>query len=266
MKPKIEYAMKFQQYMEVPGMSKSKLWKLNAGPEHYLDKTPTPTTEAMQFGTWAHTLMLEPKRFQNEYYQERKFDKRTKKGKADAEAYAQMNLNMESIPEKDMMHLAGMRYALDDGNHTMAETLLETGDSEVSCFFEYEDMDWKVRFDKLDMTKRIITEYKTTSSNVPQIFASNAINFGYHVAAYLYKMGAELYFGEDFSYLFVCQEKKPPYAIAVYEPDQAFFDAGEVALENLIGMLKAYKASDWTLPDGRFVTDVIQTLNAPAWV
>jgi len=265
MKPDIKYNLPFKDYIKAPGLSKSRLWQLNTSPEHFLDDTVIEPTKAMQFGSWAHLLMLEQDRFLAETCQAKKFDRRTKAGKANYALWMQEHSHQEVIPEKDMENLSGMRFALDNGNHTMAESLLSTGDSEVSCFFEWEDMPWKVRFDKLDADKKIITEYKTTSSNVPQIFAANSINYGYHVAAALYRKGAEIYFGEGFSYLFVAQEKKPPYAIAVYEPDQAFFAAGEVALENLIGMLKAYKASDWTLPDGRFVSDVIQPLNAPAW-
>jgi len=246
-------------------MSKSRLWQLHYGPEHFLDDTVMEPTAAMRFGSWAHLLMLEQDRFLAETCQVKKFDKRTKAGKANYALWMQEHSHQEVIPEKDMENLSGMRFALDNGNHTMAQSLLETGDSEVSCFFEWEGMPWKVRFDKLDADKRIITEYKTTSSNVPQIFSANAINLGYHVAAALYKKGAEIYFDEEFSYLFVCQEKKPPYVVSVYEPDLAFFDAGEIKLLDLIGKLKAYQASGFKLPDGRFITDVIQTLNAPAW-
>jgi len=265
MKPDIKYEMPFDDYIAAPGMSKSRLWQLNAGPEHFLDDTVMEPTAAMRFGSWAHLIMLEQDRFLAETCQQPKFDRRTKKGKAGYALWLQEHSHQEAIPEQDMANLSAMRFALDNGNHTMAQSLMSTGDSEVSCFFEWEGLQWKCRFDKLDADKKIITEYKTTSSIVPQIFSAGAINFGYHVAAALYKRGAETYFGERFSYLFVCQEKKPPYAIAVYEPDQAFFDSGEVALENLIGMLKAYKASNWKLPDGRFVTDIIQPLNAPAW-
>ncbi len=267
--PEIKHNMPFEEYLKAPGMSKSKLWKLNAGPEHYLDKTPVVATPAMQFGTWAHLLMLEQDRFLAETCQEHKFDRRTKKGKEMAAIWARDHEGVEQIPEKDMKYLSGMRYALDDGNHTMAQALLDNCDSEVSCFFSWRDIDWKCRFDGLNVDKRLIIEYKTTTSI--EAFPSQIFNLGYDVQSAIYRRAAFEYFGKDFDFIFVAQEKKPPYAVSVFNPllsidgKPTVNEIGDTRLDNLIEKLKLHKMSDWSLPDGRFCTDQIKPITVPQW-
>lgn len=265
MEPKIVKNMSQEEYLSYPAMSKSKLWLLESGPERFKSDIPVEPTPAMNFGRWAHLLMLEQDRFLAETCQLPKFDRRTKAGKENYALWHREHEGQEIISAADMEKLAGMRAALDNGNNTMAQHLLEYGESEVSIFWELEGINFKCRIDKLNNDKRIAVEYKTVRSVKDSVFASDMINFGYDVQLALYSDGIRAYFDDDFEFLIVAQEKTAPYLIRVFKPDEQFYDIGERRLGNLIEKYKSYEAVDWKLPDGRFISDFIATISPPSW-
>jgi len=268
LKPQIKNNLPFSEYINYPAMSKSKLFRLDKGPAEFL-APPGKSTPAMEFGRLAHLRFLEPVRFAKEVVQEVKFDRRTKVGKADYAEWMELNRNMQIVKKSDMDTLYNMALALD--NYTIAKNLLNHGDSEVSCFFEWRDILWKTRFDKLNTNTslNIIVDYKTTKDIYK--FDNDIFNFGYDVQSALYRKAAGSYFGVPFNFLLVAQQKTTPYAVAVKnmtiseggKPSPN--EIGETRLDNLIGKYKLYESAGWKLLDGRYIDDTIKVVKVPQW-
>lgn len=67
---------------------------------------------------------------------------------------------------------------------------------------------------------RIIVDYKTTTDAAPAAFAKSVATFGYHQQDSYYRDGVTaLGIADDPAFLFVVQEKEPPYLVAVYDLD-----------------------------------------------
>lgn len=83
---------------------------------------------------------------------------------------------------------------------------------------------------------RVIVDYKTTVSASPAAFSKSVANFGYHQQDPYYRDGVTaLGLAEDPAFLFVVQEKEPPYLVAVYDLDDEALrigrDRNRLALE-----------------------------------
>ena len=88
--------MSNDEYHARPEYSSSQLKDLLRSAAHFysnniLKEVERETKAAMNFGTLAHTLFLEPEQFENEFVVAPKFERRTKAGKEEALAWEQAN-------------------------------------------------------------------------------------------------------------------------------------------------------------------------------
>ena len=137
------------------------------------------------------------------------------------------------------------------------------GEAESSYFSELEGVKVKCRPDYFNLSKNIIIDLKTTSSDNganPNEFLKAVANYGYYIQAkwYLNITGAK-------NFIFVALETAEPYCFAVYELDQSFIDLAEEKIgkalniyKNLAHYSKEYKSE---FGDGE-----PQILTAPAWL
>lgn len=118
--------------------------------------------------------------------------------------------------------------------HPLATALLDPagGKPEQSLFWVDVTGTWlRARIDWLpgtDSRRRMIAvDYKTTSSASPGAFAKSVASFGYHQQAAQYADGIRaLGLDADPAFLFIAQEKTPPYLVTVFELDAAAMQAG----------------------------------------
>lgn len=112
--------------------------------------------------------------------------------------------------------------------HPLASVLFrpDRGDPEQSLFWVDDDTGiWcRARLDWLPERRNdgrlIILDYKTAQSASPEHLERAVYNYGYFQQAAFYLDGAEaLNLGDDPAFLFVVQEKAPPYLITVIELD-----------------------------------------------
>ena len=119
--------------------------------------------------------------------------------------------------------------------HPIAGQLLdpERGKAEQSLFWADEDtgvrrrarLDWWLPAG--DLGRAIAVDYKTTSSADPDAIAKAVANYGYYMQADWYCDGIRaLSLDTDPAFLFVFQEKEPPYLITVAELDDEARRAG----------------------------------------
>lgn len=119
--------------------------------------------------------------------------------------------------------------------HPIAGALLDParGKAEQSAFWQDEDTGvWRrCRYDFLpyqhEVRRMVIPDYKTTPSADAESVAKHMANYGYHVQAAQYTDGARaLGLDEDPAFLFVFQEKTPPYLVHVAGLDDQAMEHG----------------------------------------
>lgn len=80
-------------------------------------------------------------------------------------------------------------------------------------------LDWLP--ERRGMGRVILADYKTTNCAAPDAITKAIYNYGYHQQGAWYLDGAQRLglVGEDAAFLFVFQEKTPPYLVTVVQPD-----------------------------------------------
>lgn len=70
-------------------------------------------------------------------------------------------------------------------------------------------------------------DYKTTQDASPEAFQKAAYRYRYPVQAYWYLHGLGKNGLSGLDFVFIAQEKEPPYAAAVYYADELFLQLGQ---------------------------------------
>lgn len=131
-----------------------------------------------------------------------------------------------SVPllQRDMQHVLDMAAAL--RAHPVANRLFKPfkGSPEQSLFWQDNpDMPWRrARVDWLPEPTRgrlIIPDYKTARTANPASFGKAAADYGYAMQADWYLAAVEALLTDDAAFVFVLQEKEPPYLVSVVELD-----------------------------------------------
>lgn len=243
------------EYHAHPAVSKSLLDKIAKSPLHaraYLDGQREEPTAAMQFGTALHACVLEPELFADTYAV---FDgdRRTKDGRAAYEALQASGKSIISAADYDA--ITAMTVAI--RHHAVAQPLLESGRAEASVFWRdpIVGIDCKCRPDWWN-DDGILVDLKTCDDASPAGFARSVANYRYHLQAAHYMLGTGCR-----RFLFIALEKKPPYAVAVYELDT---DALEIGRALRLRDLERYAScAEFNIWPG--YPAEVQTLTLPKW-
>lgn len=150
--------------------------------------------------------------------------------------------------------------------HPTAGPLLSQGVAEQWLYWTDEESGQKLR-QRIDwMHQRdgrlTIVEYKTAAEADPDRWPRRAFKLGYFLAYAFAVMGAKtLGLAKDPDYVFIAQEKEPPYDLVVYEPD---IEASAVARRQMRQVIATYqqcmKTQEWPgYPMGRV------PLSPPPW-
>lgn len=154
-----------------------------------------------------------------------------------------------------------MRDAVMD--HPIASAIIKaTTDTEVSLVWDDKEsgVRCKARLDLLT-NKGIWADIKTTEDASPEGFSSSFAKFGYHRQALFYSMGVSALLDQPYRCAFIAVEKKPPYCVAVYEPDQQCLFAAEVEIKR---RLKRWKEI-WEKQDFSGYPLKTHYIGLPAW-
>jgi len=242
------YDISSEQYHSGPGISRSNLMTLRDGsPYHFWykhineNKEPEEPTDAMQFGTALHTLILEPDEFDNRYFVSPKMNRTTKEGKALWAEIKEVAGSREIIFEDTFQELANMREAIEKNQDAVG--LIK----HKSCQFE-KSMYWinpvtgllcKCRPDILH--PKYVGDLKTTTSAKPDKFKYAIRDFGYHIQAAMIQEGIKELTRKtvkDFPYIVV--EKTKPYVCAVYFLEDDALARGAAEYQELLITLKQH--------------------------
>lgn len=154
--------------------------------------------------------------------------------------------------------------------HPIASRLLdpEQGDPEQTLVWECEQTGVTCRA-RLDWLPRptdgrlILSDYKTSVSAEPTSFAKSVANYGYHQQDPWYIDGVRTLGlgGADTAFLFIVQEKTPPYVVTIFELDTEARRIGvRRNLEARLTYARCTETDHWPT-----YTDQIELLSLPAW-
>ncbi len=190
------------------------------------------TTPALQFGTDFHTALLTPDR-----------------------------LDREGLKEKDALLIDSMVEAV--RNHPIANRFLEGKlESTIVWVNQRTGLLAKCRLDVIMEEFQCYVDFKSTTDASPVGAAKAIANYRYHLQEAWYTEGAGTIYKENWPFLFVFVEKKPPFGIGIYCDDtrQMRF-TGKLEIEIILDKWVECKAKDyWPSYPER-----VQSVQLPNW-
>jgi hypothetical protein len=261
--PGIYKDVPFEEYLSWEAVNNSILRIIaKKSPAHALEEiiNPSKPTDAMFFGTALHTMLLEPKLFDDRYVVMPRCDRRTKEGKKIYAEFLEKSEGKELLTEDDLAAIKGIAKSVSDND---ALPFVRGGAFEV-CIVWIDDrtgLKCKARLDHISDEYRIITDVKTTKDASPDDFARSIFFYDYYQQAAFYSEGWRALTGEEMSYVILACEKVPPYAMAVYQMHEDILFAGKNAWQRA---LKTYAQCVATKEWPAYYTGP-QIINLPKW-
>jgi hypothetical protein len=248
------------QYRAAEGLSKSALDYIAPPrtPAHfkaYIDGLlKTETTPAMRLGQMIHRAILEPDALEVSVKPEG-LNLSTKEGREWKAAQIKT-----VITQDEYATITGMRDSVHA--HPAVKRVLDDARTEVSLFASGEDgVLRKARIDALPESGNVIVDIKSCQSADADMMAKSVASYRYDVQAAYYLDLCALLGLDKSEFLFVCVEKTPPFAVAVYALDQQAIEWGRKQYQRDLAAVKHCMAEDhWP----SFTQD-ITTLGLPAW-
>ncbi len=256
------------EYRRQEGISRTELWRLRESPEKFkwYQEHPEPATPALIFGATVHKLLLEPDTFYNEFAVAPEVDRRTKDGR---EAY---NAFLSDSDGKSVISQADYEKAVEMAQKALGAPFVRKlldGNREKPLFWvdDLTGEKCKCRLDVLNAVndRLIVVDYKTTADASTDGFMRHAINYGYDFQAGMYCEGVEKVTGQKPLFVFIAQEKTPPYAVNILQADDLMVKRGYDVFRELIGIYHECRVT------GNYygylgAYNVINNLSLPAWL
>ena len=260
-----------ETYHRHPAISKSRLDSIARSPLHYWAKHldpnrwPVEPTPAMVIGSAVHTFVLEHDEWDANYaVTPAGINRRTNAGKAEWDVFTTAAGTRTVISRED----ADLVGKISEGvfNHPAANGLLSLpGKAESSLFWTDAEtgLECKCRPDYLLDDGSTIVDLKTTENASPADFMQSIAKFRYHCQVAWYLHGVEQATGKrPEQFVFLCVEKKPPFACAVYVAAPEMVQIGwDTARANLNRLAECMAANEWP-----GYSDQVELINLPAWM
>ena len=263
--------MENADYHRHSAVSKSHLDQIAKSPLHYwaryLDPnrvTPEPTP-AMAIGSAVHTHVLELDQWDARYVTAPEgINRRTNAGKAEWEAFEVASTGRTVLAKADAELVMRMGHSV--FAHPAAAMLLAMpGKAETTHMWtdQATGLRCKCRPDWLTDDGSLIVDLKTTEDASPMGFRKSIANFRYFVQASWYLDGLEHATGKrPDQFIFICVEKKPPFACAVYAADAEMIQIGaEAAARDLDVLATCRAAGAWP-----GYSDQVEMISLPPWM
>lgn len=153
------------------------------------------------------------------------------------------------------------------GLHPVARQLFREGTAELSLFWrdDRSGVECRARFDWLTenaIGDAVVVDYKTCASADPRHIARSVASFGYHVQQAWYMDAARATgVADDPGFLFVCQEKSPPYVVTVASLDREAVEHGAHLARRARSIFAECEATgEWPI----YSDDVVR-VSVPSW-
>jgi hypothetical protein len=234
----IRFADDQEYYADNSYVTNSMLSKLSKGPEHlqhYLNGG-VEESSALNFGKAFHLYILEKDKFDSEVAV---FNGKTRRGK-EWDAFNEANVGKIIISSKEDFKIREMGESL-FSKGAIKELLNHKGNTcEQVAIGKIHDTFCKGKADIVNKGRGWVIDLKTTQSVNPKDFRRSCYKYGYHRQAYFYK---ELFNAETF--VFICVEKEPPYAVGLYYTSDEFIEQGQDEVLHLLEQYNDYFQDDF---------------------
>lgn len=209
------------EYRNAVGLSQSSLKIFSKSPAHYLASTEEKQepSDAMILGSVFHALVLQPEKAKDLYAVKLKVDGRSSMGKAYNENFALENAGKFVINVEQEAQLLAMKASL--LSHPKAHRLLaDSNYRELPVFGTYPtpygDVRLKGLIDAYDSVNGYINDVKTCEDASPEGFRKAIWDRRYDFQDVQYGWLLHNAGKPVNQFNFLCVEKKPPFAVAVY--------------------------------------------------
>lgn len=232
--------MSNDEYHARPEYSSSQLKDMLRSAAHFysnniLKEVERETKAAMNFGTLAHTLFLEPEQFENEFVVAPKFERRTKAGKEEALAWEQANqgkilVDAEQVEaaKRIVINLQKLSsYADMQNNYGMAEASIFFTDPVYDLPLRIRP-DWHIAPCKT-FPNGLILDLKTTTDARAHAFSKKCSDFGYDLSASMYREGFQQYYQTEQKpdFVLLVAESSIPFNVKQYKASDLFLSVGD---------------------------------------
>lgn len=208
---------------------------------HWVKEHPKPAKVHHDEGQAAHCLLLRPDDFEGEWIEGLDHDRRSNVHKAAWAEFEEKNRGRGILKPGSLDMVRRMRDAAHA--HPLAHQLLSCpGLPELTIVTEDAKTGLlvKVRLDRLIEYDGYMTvvDYKSTARKATAWdFGREIATWRYHYQHAFYLRALESHFGEaPRRFLFLVQEKEPPYFIAIHELDARQADAAWVKVDQLMSL------------------------------
>ncbi len=246
-------------------LSKSVIDLILSSPRHFHYKFLNPKSyrvsesKSQSRGTDVHTMLLELPIFKSRYL------------------CGPEGKNRNHVPFKNMVTDNPDNIILPFTEYKMLEAIYDSvfqqklgryflqleGSPEVSCYWidpEFNQL-LKCRPDKLIESEKIVVDIKTTSILGKFKFERHASELNYHRSAALTLRGLKILTGNDYTYIFLVVETKPPFNVACYSYCEDDIATGNLEIDKAIKKYQeCQKLNSWP-----GYSDNIQSISLPNW-
>lgn len=244
---------------------------LKQSPLHFINQEKKET-DALVFGSAYHCFILEPEKFEHEYYviDDSEYCRELiEHGKLDAKgnrvqvSKPRSTNEYKNWYEEQISRAAGkILFDADDFavmkimkerlfSNRYIKTLLNNGEAEKSYYCDLElfngrKIGVKVKPDYCKPQKRLIIDLKTCQDASVDGFTRHAADMNYQISAALYSDMLEKNEGKGlgWTFLFLAQEKTSPYAFNIFEASPQFISQGRYEYEKLLELYSWCKEND----------------------
>lgn len=161
---------------------------------------------------------------------------------------------------------AKLRTMIDVAQAYLATTelagLLLDGKPEQKLHWQEGPTHCRARLDWITADKTLVMDYKSCRSAKPESFTGMAVAYGYTMQEAFYRRGVKAVHGKEPRFVFLLQEKEPPYACSLVAFDPAMQEIGDRQAEYAITLWQhAMATGKWHGYPTR-----VAHLEPPAWL
>jgi hypothetical protein len=234
------------------------------------EEDPEGVSDSLVAGQLVHTLALEPHLFESTYaVWDKALGKRDARTKVYRDFLAKAALERKTVvTDEQLVHATAMAKAIRSSPE--AAPYIVGGDREVTVCWDYEEPQvgaldgWtepmRCRIDYV--TPAAMIDLKSAVSAKPEDFTRVAWNLGYFAQAAMQRDGFCAITRRARPYLWLVVENRPPYAVAVYEPDADFMRLGRERYQQWVRELHICKErNEWP----GYTRGAVMQLSPPRW-
>lgn len=222
-------------------------------------------TAAMQFGSLVHEAILEPQVFRNrvrvmpDFGDLRKADNREKK----AQWHSDLPPTALVVGQEEADKLIAISESV--MKHDIAAGVLAGAQFEKSGYYRdpVTGIKCRIRPDAWNPRLGILADIKTTQDASLDAFMGSIAKYGYHFQMGMYEEAIKIITGQAPRIsCFIAVEKNPPYAVAVYQCDEAILSTGNHQYRRALDKLLECMAIDYW---PSYQDKKSQTITLPRW-